>query len=86
LPHGEWAGPGGDGETLHATKKKELALTEKPKNEISKFLFDSTCRRSLPMEDKFKVNSNHIMEGLDKGYLMTTNRSPKKIMSINPKQ
>lgn len=49
-------------------------------------LFNGTCRSSKPFEDKVKVNSLHLMEGLDKAYLMTTKKSPSKIMSCAPDQ
>ena len=42
--------------------------------------FNGTCRRTLPFEDKVKVNSLHNIEALNKAYLMTTSISPEKLI------
>ena len=42
--------------------------------------FNGTCRRTLPFEDKVKVNSLHNIEALNKAYLMTTSQSPEKLI------
>lgn len=64
------------------TARSQIERRRHPEKEVGEVLFNGTCRRSLPFEDKVKVNSIHIMEGLDKGYLMATKKSPTKIMSL----
>lgn len=50
--------------------------------EISNIPFNATCRQSMPIDDKVKVNSLNMMEKLDKAYLLSTNTSPSKIMTL----
>ena len=40
--------------------------------EISDVPFNSTCRPSLPLDEKVKINSVNMMSNLDKAYLITT--------------
>ena len=45
-----------------------------------------TSKRSLPMDDKIRVNTLHMMEMLDKAYTMTTKDSPEKILTMTQNQ
>jgi hypothetical protein len=51
--------------------------------EVSRVIFVPTTKRSLPMDDKIKVNSLHMMDVLDKAYSMATKESPNKILKIS---
>jgi hypothetical protein len=62
------------------TARSQIERRREPEKEVASVQFNATCRRTLPFEDKVKVNSIHNMEGMDKAYLMTTNRSPQKIL------
>lgn len=52
--------------------------------EMGETQFSSTCRTTKAFEDKVKVNSNNNMEGINKGYLMTTNKDPRTISMYQP--
>jgi hypothetical protein len=43
------------------------------------------CRRTLPFEDKVRVNSLNNMEGMNRAYLMATSKSPEKILNTSKK-
>lgn len=45
--------------------------------------FNGVCRRTLPFEDKVKVNSLNNMEGMNRAYLMATSKSPEKILNLS---
>lgn len=57
-------------------RTRDLAREKK----ISEVPFSATCRRTMPIDDKVKVNSLNMMDKLDRAYLMATNASPSKIM------
>jgi len=61
------------------TTRSQIERKRIPEKEIGAVQFNSTCRRTLPFEDKVKVNSLHNLEGMNKAYLLATNRSPEKI-------
>lgn len=61
---------------------KSMLRRRNSEKEVSKVVFIATTKRTLPMDDKIKVNSLHMMEVLDKAYTMTTNQSPKKILTL----
>ena len=61
------------------TAREQIERRRLPHREVSQTLFDSTCRPSKAFEDKVKVNSNHIMEGIEKGYMMATNKNPANL-------
>jgi hypothetical protein len=50
--------------------------------EMSSVPFNATCRTTMPIDDKVKVNSVNMMDKLDRAYLMSTNSSPSKIMTL----
>lgn len=63
------------------TARDQIERRRLPHKEIGNTLFDSTCRRSLPFEDKIKMNSHHIMESIEKGYIMVTNKNPVNLIA-----
>jgi hypothetical protein len=67
---------------LEKTMQRNRNLTK----EISQVPFTATCRQSMPLDDKVKVNSLHMMENLSKAYLLSTSKSPSKVMTSTNKR
>ena len=61
---------------------KALLRRRNSQKEVSRVVFIPTSKRSLPMDDKIRVNTLHMMEVLDKAYTMNTKESPQKILTM----
>ena len=81
LPNENQAGD----ESYSLTKEdtaKALLRRRNSQKEVSRVVFVPTSKRSLPMDDKIRVNTLHMMEVLNKAYTMTTKESPQKILTM----
>lgn len=61
------------------TAKENGHRKEDLRKHIGSALFMPVSRTTSSLEDKAKCNSLRIMESLDKGYYMTTNKSPNRL-------
>lgn len=69
-------------EMLEKTMQRNRNLAK----EIGQVPFTATCRQSMPLDDKVKVNSLHMMDSLSKAYLLSTSKSPSKVMTLTNKR
>lgn len=60
--------------------KKLVTRNRKQEKEVGQHIFSNTVRPVALIEDKVKINSLHSMEGLNRVYLMNTQRSPEKLV------
>ena len=60
--------------------KNLVTRNRKQEKEVGQHIFSNTVRPVALIEDKVKINSLHSMEGLNRVYLMNTQRSPEKLV------
>jgi hypothetical protein len=60
--------------------KNLVTRNRKQEKEVGDHIFSNTVRSFALIEDKVKISSLHSMEGLNRVYLMNTQRSPEKLV------